>query len=126
MTIDEVIEREQYSAEANREMADTYHTDENIYLKEEEAFRNREDYHRQLAEWLNELKAYRKAEKKILENMRAWEKIYAEPLEWNVDDINSIKLAFYQEGKADAYTDCIGICEIAFGEVNADGTEKNS
>lgn len=58
MTIDEVIEREQYSAEANREMADTYHTDENIYLKEEEAFRNREDYHRQLAEWLRELKKY--------------------------------------------------------------------
>lgn len=76
--------------------------------------------HRQLAEWLNELKAYRKAEKKIIENMRAWEKIYAEPLEWNVDDINSIKLAFYQDGKADAYTDCIGICEIAFGEVKAD------
>lgn len=59
MTIDEVIEREQYSAEANREMADTYHTDENIYLKEEEAFRNREDYHRQLAEWLKELKKWR-------------------------------------------------------------------
>ena len=64
MTIDEVIEREQYSAEANREMADTYHTDENIYLKEEEAFRNREDYHRQLAEWLKELKAYKDFENK--------------------------------------------------------------
>ena len=82
--------------------------------------------HRQLAEWLKELKAYRKAEKKILENMRAWEKIYAEPLEWNVDDINSIKLAFYQDGKADAYTDCIGICEIAFEEVTDDGLKENS
>jgi hypothetical protein len=76
--------------------------------------------HRQLAEWLKELKAYRKAKKKIIENMKAWEKIYNEPLEWNVEDINSIKLAFYQDGKADAYTDCIGICEIAFEEVNAD------
>ena len=82
--------------------------------------------HRQLAEWMRELKAYRKAEKKILENMRAWEKIYAEPLEWNVDDINNIKLAFYQDGKADAYTDCIGICEIAFGEVTADELDGNS
>lgn len=78
--------------------------------------------HKQYAEWLKELKAYRKAKKKIIENMKAWEKIFNEPLEWNVEDINSIKLAFYQDGKADAYTDCIGICEIAFEEVNADDT----
>lgn len=74
----------------------------------------------EVVELLRELKAYRKAKKKIIENMKAWEKIYNEPLEWNVEDINSIKLAFYQDGKADAYTDCIGICEIAFEEVNAD------
>ena len=65
MTIDEVIEREQYRAEANKEMADTYHTDENIYLKEEEAFRNREDYHKQLAEWLKELKKYQAIFEKV-------------------------------------------------------------
>lgn len=76
--------------------------------------------HRQLAEWLKELKAYRKAKEKILENMKVWADIYTEPLEWNVEDINSIKLAFYQDGKGDAYTDCIGICEIAFEEVKAD------
>lgn len=56
MTIDEAIERELYRTEANREMADSFHTDENIYSKEEEAYRNRGDYHSQLAEWLRELK----------------------------------------------------------------------
>ena len=59
MTLDEAIERELYRTEANREMADSFHTDENIYSKEEEAFRNREDYHSQLAEWLKELKEHR-------------------------------------------------------------------
>lgn len=57
MTLDEAIERELYRVEANRDMADSFHTDENIYSKEEEAFRNREDYHSQIAEWLRELKA---------------------------------------------------------------------
>lgn len=60
MTLDEAIERELYRVEANRDMADSFHTDENIYSKEEEAFRNREDYHSQIAEWLRELKEYRK------------------------------------------------------------------
>lgn len=58
MTLEEGIERELYRVEANRDMADGFHTDENIYSKEEEAFRNREDYHRQLAEWLMKLKIY--------------------------------------------------------------------
>lgn len=90
------------------------------------AFDKCKEEHRQLAEWLKELKAYRKAKTRIIENMKAWEKIYNEPLEWNVEDINSIKLAFYQDGKADAYTDCIGICEIAFEEVNADGKTEDT
>lgn len=99
MTIDEVIEREQYSAEANREMADTYHTDENIYLKEEEAFRNREDYHRQLAEWLKELKAYREAR----------EEIGCLPIVW-------------EEGAG--IRKCIDILDKHLMEVNADGKSR--
>lgn len=95
MTIDEVIEREQYSAEANREMADTYHTDENIYLKEEEAFRNREDYHRQLAEWLRELKLYR-------------EILIDRPCE---------VCKFHETGSCSRW-DCV------FEEVNADGSNR--
>ena len=59
MTLDDAIERELYRTEANKEMADSFHTDENIYSKEEEAYRNREDYHSQIADWLKELKAYR-------------------------------------------------------------------
>lgn len=76
--------------------------------------------HRQLAEWLKELKAYREAKDKIFKNMKVWEQTYHLPCSWDEKDINSIKIAYYQEGKADAYTDCIGICEIAFEEVNAD------
>lgn len=55
ISLEEAIERELYRVEANRDMADSFHTDENIYSKEEEAFRNREDYHSQIAEWLREL-----------------------------------------------------------------------
>ena len=122
MTIDEAIKHcEEVAKEQERQAEVLADFDRRIELQCLECAAE----HRQLAEWLKELKAYRKAEKKILENMRAWEKIYAEPLEWNVDDINSIKLAFYQDGKADAYTDCIGICEIAFGEVTADGLKED-
>lgn len=59
MTIDEAIEREKLNEEMNRDMMNTYHTDEGVYLEMEDAFRDRADYHRQLAEWLKELKKYR-------------------------------------------------------------------
>ena len=59
MTIDEAIEREKLNEEMNRDMMNTYHTDEGVYLEMEDAFRDRADYHRQLTEWLKELKKYR-------------------------------------------------------------------
>ena len=109
MTLEECIEYFEIEAETSDSLMMPY-----------EPRKKYSDDCKQMVEWLKELKAYRKAKKKIIENMKAWEKIYNEPLEWNVEDINSIKLAFYQDGKADAYTDCIGICEMAFEEVNAD------
>lgn len=121
MTLEEEINRFERLAsnyEFNLEMHQ--HNVMKLSVNDIEIMKKYAQENRQRAEWLRELKAYRKAKKKIIENMKAWEKIYNEPLEWNVEDINSIKLAFYQDGKADAYTDCIGICEIAFEEVNAD------
>lgn len=73
MTIDEAIEIELYRTEANREKADSFHTDKNIYSKEEEAFRNREDYHSQIADWLRELKECREIMEFIDLNVRVIE-----------------------------------------------------
>ena len=65
MTLDESIKREQMLTDSNYEMAESCHTDEGVYLKEEGAYRDRAEYHEQLAEWLRELKAYREAREKI-------------------------------------------------------------
>lgn len=59
MTLEESIKREQMLADSNYEMAESCHTDEGVYLKEEGAYRDRAEYHEQLAEWLRELKWYR-------------------------------------------------------------------
>lgn len=65
MTIDETIEKEKRLAVANCDMATAYHTDENIYSKEEEIFRQRAEYHAQIAVWLSELNAYREKDKEV-------------------------------------------------------------
>ena len=72
MTLDESIKREQMLTDSNYEMAESCHTDEGVYLKEEGAYRDRAEYHEQLAEWLRELKAYRKAEKEIEQELVNW------------------------------------------------------
>ena len=59
MTLDESIKREQMLTDSNYEMAESCHTDEGVYLKEEGAYRDRAEYHEQLAEWLRELKYYK-------------------------------------------------------------------
>lgn len=71
MRLEEAIEREEYRVEQNIEMADSFHTDENVYGREEEAYRNRAEYHRQLAEWLRELKAWREAREEIVRKMNS-------------------------------------------------------
>lgn len=65
MTLNEAIEKEKRLAVTNCNMATVYHTDENIYSKEEETCRERAEYHAQIAEWLSELNAYRKADKEV-------------------------------------------------------------
>ena len=123
MTIDEVIAREQYSAEANREMADTYHTDENIYLKEEEAFRNREDYHRQLAEWLRELKAFHDA-MDIIPTTPFDVDLGEIPINnRSYDDIVKCLMIAYERGKNDTLS---LIEQYILEEVTADGKTENT
>ena len=75
MTLEESIKREQMLTDSNYEMAESCHTDEGVYLKEEGAYRDRAEYHEQLAEWLRELKAYRKAEKEIEQELVNWDDI---------------------------------------------------
>lgn len=61
MSIDEAIKHCEEVAEKNDKIADTFEET----LKNKIACRECAKEHRQLAEWLRELKAYRKAEKKI-------------------------------------------------------------
>ena len=63
MTIDEAIEKEKLEAVSCCDMATAYHTDENIYAREEERCRQKAEYHAQIAEWLSELYVYRNADK---------------------------------------------------------------
>mgnify|MGYP007102046711 CR=1 FL=1 len=44
-------------------MATAYHTDENIYSKEEEIYREKAEYHAQIVELLEELKNYKEKER---------------------------------------------------------------
>ena len=59
MTLDEAIIHAEYVAESNEDMANVYHTDEGVYLLEEAKCRKCAEEHRQLAEWLTELKERR-------------------------------------------------------------------
>ena len=59
MTIDEAIQRTKDKADHYYSMIAVYHTDEGIYLEEETRSRIYAEEHVQLAEWLEELKAWR-------------------------------------------------------------------
>lgn len=59
MTLDEAIIHAEYVAESNEDMANAYHTDEGVYLREESKCRKCAEEHRQLAEWLTEFKERR-------------------------------------------------------------------
>lgn len=50
MTIEEAIEKEKSIAKSNYELADSYHTDFNVYMRQEGACRERAEYHEQIAE----------------------------------------------------------------------------
>lgn len=70
MTLDEAIKREVQASLDFYDLADSYHTDENVYIAQETVNRDRAEYHEQLAEWLRELKAYRET----IEEIRAEQK----------------------------------------------------
>ena len=72
MTLDEAIKHCEEVAEANEKMVeyDLAYTDE-----QKEECRECAEEHRQLAEWLRELKAYRKAEKEIEQELVNWNDI---------------------------------------------------
>ena len=59
MRLEEAIIHAEYVAESNEDMANVYHTDEGVYLREESKCRKCAEEHRQLAEWLVELKERR-------------------------------------------------------------------
>lgn len=59
MRLEEAIIHAEYVAESNEDMANAYHTDEGVYLREESKCCKCADEHRQLAEWLVELKERR-------------------------------------------------------------------
>lgn len=60
MSLQEAIEKEKSIAKSNYELADSYHTDFNVYMRQEGACRERAEYHEQLAEWLEELQELKK------------------------------------------------------------------
>ena len=59
--IDEAITHAEEVAEINDELARACHTDENVYMEEEAKCFECAAEHRQLAEWLRELKSYKSA-----------------------------------------------------------------
>ncbi len=71
MTIEEAIKHCEEVAEKNDKIADTFEET----LKNKIACRKCAKDHRQLAEWLRELKAYRKAEKEIEQELVNWDDI---------------------------------------------------
>ena len=77
MTLDEAIKHCEEVAE-EQDMKAGFETDYQTYtMSEEERERCKEcaSEHRQLAEWLRELKAYRKAEKEIEQELVNWNDI---------------------------------------------------
>lgn len=103
ISISEAIEREEFKVEQNNEMADSFHTDENVYGREEEAYRNRAEYHRQLAEWLRELKAYREAREEITRKMNSGQ--WSEGVVYGLDKSIRIMQKHIEEVKADENSD---------------------
>ena len=62
MTIEEAIEKEKSIAKSNHELVKSYHTDFNVYMRQEDACRERAEYHEQVAEWLEELQRLKEQE----------------------------------------------------------------
>ena len=73
MRLEEAIIHAEYVAESNEDMANAYHTDEGVYLREELKCRKCAEEHRQLTEWLKELRERRAKDKPRTEYERASE-----------------------------------------------------
>lgn len=78
MTIDEAIIQEIALAENQEDTASAYHNayykfGGNLYMREETKCRECVEEHRQLAEWLKELKAFRQAYDDIRHLTISWE-----------------------------------------------------
>lgn len=65
MTLDEAIKFEEHTSENYYSLANTYHTDEGVYLTMETKAKNQAEYHEQLVEYLKELKQLREQSKWI-------------------------------------------------------------
>lgn len=64
--LQEAIEQEKRLAELSYRRADSYHTDENVYMTQEALCRENAEHHEQIAEWLEELQELKKLE--VLKN----------------------------------------------------------
>ena len=69
MTLDEAIKKENNLGDSCYELANSYHTDEGVYLQQEMQYREKSEEHWQLAEWLMELKTYKEGIEKIKEQI---------------------------------------------------------
>lgn len=69
MTLGEAIKHEEHNSENYYSLANTYHTDEGVYLTMETKARNQAEYHEQLAEWLKELKTHREIHDVLLQTL---------------------------------------------------------
>jgi hypothetical protein len=67
MTIEEAIIWYKDLAELDYGLAESYHTDEGVYLEQETKCRERAENYEQLAEWLRELKIHREIHDVLLQ-----------------------------------------------------------
>lgn len=75
MTLEEAIKLEEQTSETYYSLANTYHTDEGVYLAEETRARNGAEYHEQLKEWLQQLK-----------QIKELTDLYETTMEWGCND----------------------------------------
>ena len=66
MTLEEAIKHEEESAKWEYGMADTYHTDEGVYGREEAYHREKAENHERMVMYLKELQAHREAWMKVV------------------------------------------------------------
>lgn len=72
MTLDEAIKHEEESAKWEYGMADTYHTDEGVYGREEAYHREKAENHERMVMYLKELQAHREAWGKVKRTVKAY------------------------------------------------------